>query len=188
MKNLVGTLAIGTVVVGGAMMISTEQASACEYPEAKVNASALNVRSGHGTGYPKISKFYRGDKVSILEMKPVNGFIKVAKGSVVGYVSANYLQMLDTDINHIEDWVNNENGFYQEDISHKELVIEPYKARTTANVNFRTSKEIRNDNKIQVIRNYSEVMVIATSYDGKWARVKYLGKEGFISTSYIKAI
>lgn len=188
MKNLVGALTIGTVLVGGAMVISTEQASACEYPEARVNTVALNVRSGHGTNYPKIAKFYRGDKVSILEMKPFNGFIKVAKGSVVGYVSVNYLQMLDTDINHIEEWVNKENGFYQEDDSHKELVTEPYKARTTANVNFRKSKEIRNDNKIQVIRKYSEVTVLSTSYDGKWARVKYLGKEGFVSTSYIKAI
>lgn len=188
MKNLVGALTIGTVVVGGAMMLSTEQASACEYPEAIVNASALNVRSGHGTSYPKIAKFYRGDRVSILEMKPVNGFIKVTKGSVVGYVSANYLQMLDTDINHIEEWLNKENVFYQEDNSHKELVTEPYRARVTANVNFRKTKEIRNDNKIQVIRKYSEVRVLSTSYDGKWARVKYLGKEGFISTSYIKVI
>lgn len=187
MKNLVGTIAVGTLLVGGAMVVSTEQANACEYPEAVVRAEALNVRSGHGTKFPKIAKFNKGDKVSILETKPVNGFIKVSKYNVVGYVSVNYLRMVDTDINHIDEWVNKENGF-QEDNSHKELATEPYRARVTSNVNFRKTKEIRNDNKIQVIRKYSEVKVLSTSYDGKWARVQYLGKEGFVSTSYVKAI
>lgn len=187
MKNLVGAMTIGAVVIGGSMVISSGEVNACEYPEAKVSTSVLNVRGGHGTAYPVISKVKRGDIVSILELKPTNGFIKISKGNTVGYVSVNYLQMLDTDVDHIEDWVNEENGF-KENLTDKEMVIEPFKAKVTANVNFRTSKEIRNDNKIRVIRKYSEVTVLSTSYDGKWCRVMHLGREGFISSQYVKAV
>lgn len=225
MKNLMGAITVGSLVVGGSVVAMTQEANACEYPEAKVTASVLNIRGGHGTQYPVIGKLKQGSVVSILEMKPENGFIKVAKGSTVGYVSVNYLRMLDTDINHIEEWVNKENNWEEkqdvviveckicvkkirqnmdgnnvdtcaecikkyeekEDLSNKELLVD-YKARTTANVNFRKSKEIRNDNKIQVIRKYSEVQVVSTSYDGKWAKVVYLGKEGYVSTQYIKAV
>lgn len=200
MKNIMKTVAIGSVIIGGTMMVETRNISACEYPDATVTAHVLNIRSGHGTNYSVIGKLKKGDVVSILEIKPTNGFIKIANKYTVGYVSVNYLYMMETSFDNLENWVNKNHGFdkidttvkdevkYNEDLSNKELVVEPYRARVTANLNFRKSKEIRNDNKIQVIRKYSEVKVLATSYDGKWARVLYLGKEGFVSTQYIKTI
>lgn len=199
MKNLMSTIAIGSVVVGGVMMAETKNVNAHEYPDAKVTAQVLNIRAGHGTNYSVIGKLKKGDVVSILEMKPVNGFIKIANKYTVGYVSVDYLYMMETSFDNLENWVNEMHGItkednnkeenvYNDDLANKELLVTPYRARVTANLNFRKTKEIRNDNKIQVIRNYSEVTVLATSYDGKWARVLYLGKEGYVSTQYIKAI
>ena len=56
----------------------------------KVTASALNIRSGAGTNYSAVGKFYKGDKVEILEKKTVNGTTwgRCSKG----WVSLDYVQ------------------------------------------------------------------------------------------------
>jgi len=55
-----------------------------------VNASALNVRTGPGTNYPRITVLYRGAKVTIL--KETNGWYQVQQGNTTGYVSAEYIR------------------------------------------------------------------------------------------------
>ena len=42
---------------------------------AKITASAVNVRSGPGAGYSRVTTLHRGDKVEILEQKTVSGKI-----------------------------------------------------------------------------------------------------------------
>lgn len=56
----------------------------------KVTASALNIRSGAGTGYTVVGKLYRGETVEILEKKTVDGVTwgKCSKG----WVSLDYVQ------------------------------------------------------------------------------------------------
>lgn len=56
----------------------------------KVTASALNIRSGAGTGYSAIGKLYKGETVEILEKKTVNGTAwgKCSKG----WISLQYVQ------------------------------------------------------------------------------------------------
>lgn len=56
----------------------------------KVTASALNIRSGAGTGYAVVGKLYKGETVEILEKKTVNGTTwgKCSKG----WVSLDYVQ------------------------------------------------------------------------------------------------
>lgn len=56
----------------------------------KVTASALNIRSGAGTNYSAVGKFYKGDTVEILEKKTVNGTTwgRCSKG----WVSLDYVQ------------------------------------------------------------------------------------------------
>lgn len=55
-----------------------------------VTASALNIRSGAGTGYTVVGKLYKGEKVEILETKVVSGTTwgRCAKG----WVSLDYVQ------------------------------------------------------------------------------------------------
>jgi N-acetylmuramoyl-L-alanine amidase len=56
----------------------------------KVTASALNIRSGTGTGYSVVGKLYKGETVEILEKKTVNGTTwgRCSKG----WVSLDYVQ------------------------------------------------------------------------------------------------
>jgi len=56
----------------------------------KVTASALNIRSGAGTGYSVVGKLYKGETVEILEKKTVSGTTwgRCAKG----WVSLDYVQ------------------------------------------------------------------------------------------------
>lgn len=56
----------------------------------KVTASALNIRSGAGTGYSVVGKLYKGETVEILEKKTVSGTTwgRCSKG----WVSLDYVQ------------------------------------------------------------------------------------------------
>ncbi len=54
-----------------------------------VNTSALNVRSGPGTGYEKVGTVRIGDEVAITEK--LDGWYKITSGGVTGYVSSEYI-------------------------------------------------------------------------------------------------
>jgi len=56
---------------------------------AVVKDGPLNVRSGPGTGYSRIGSLRKGTQVTILET--LNGWYKISSGSLVGYVSAQYI-------------------------------------------------------------------------------------------------
>lgn len=60
---------------------------------AKVNTSALNVRSGPGTSYDKVAKLSSGAIVTILAEE--NGWSQISTGKVNGYVSSEYLTVVD---------------------------------------------------------------------------------------------
>ncbi len=55
-----------------------------------VTTSALNVRSGAGTGYSRIGTLKAGATVTILDSS-ISGWYKVSSGSLTGYVSAQYV-------------------------------------------------------------------------------------------------
>ena len=54
-----------------------------------VSASALNVRTGPGTDYPRITLLYRGEKVAII--KETSGWYQIQYGNSTGYVSSEYI-------------------------------------------------------------------------------------------------
>ena len=58
---------------------------------AKVNASALNVRTGAGTNYSVIRSIPNGTTVVVLE-KTSDSWYRVSTGGTAGYVSADYLK------------------------------------------------------------------------------------------------
>ena len=58
-----------------------------------VNTSALNVRSGPGTGYSKVALLSRGTSVTITG--ETDGWYAITAGSIEGYVSAEYITILD---------------------------------------------------------------------------------------------
>ena len=62
--------------------------------QGRVNAGPLNVRSGPGTAYGKVGSLKKGALVTI-EDDSVDGWYQITSGSVSGYVSADYVVLLD---------------------------------------------------------------------------------------------
>lgn len=72
----------------------TEGTSAdTENSQGTVNAGPLNVRSGPGTSYSKVGSLGRGASVTVVDK--VNGWYKITSGKLSGYVSADYVVILD---------------------------------------------------------------------------------------------
>ncbi|PTL37466.1 SH3 domain-containing protein [Alkalicoccus saliphilus] len=60
-----------------------------------IDAANLNVRTGPSTSYDRVGTLPRGTEVDVLEME--SGWAKVSSGSIEGYVSLLYLQVIDPD-------------------------------------------------------------------------------------------
>ena len=52
---------------------------------------SLRVRSGPGTGYPRIGSLYNGDVVTILETSADGKWYKITKDNLTGYASTEYI-------------------------------------------------------------------------------------------------
>ena len=64
-----------------------------ELRQGTVTADVLNVRSGPGTGYGKVGSLKKGASVTITG--ETNGWYAITAGSIEGYVSAEYITILD---------------------------------------------------------------------------------------------
>lgn len=62
-----------------------------------VTASVLNVRSGAGTSYSKVGSLRQGATVTIVDSS-VSGWYKITSGSVSGYVSSQYVVLMDGSV------------------------------------------------------------------------------------------
>ena len=59
----------------------------------RLNGSAVNVRSGPGTGYSSVAKAYTGDSAYIIGINA--GWYKVIFKSVIGYIRSDYLDLTE---------------------------------------------------------------------------------------------
>lgn len=59
----------------------------------RVNGSAVNIRSGPGTGYSSLGKAYSGDQAYIIGIN--NQWFKVIYGSIIGYIRSDYLDLTE---------------------------------------------------------------------------------------------
>lgn len=73
---------------------SGEVIEAGEPLKGRVNTAALNVRAGAGTTYDRIGSLSSGTVVTVLE-NCGNGWYKVSTDKVTGYVSAEYVTLVD---------------------------------------------------------------------------------------------
>jgi len=77
----------------GKTMAATEQVTGYKY----VNANQLNVRSGVGTDYDKLTTLKRGDKVGLIRMEGEWAKIRTLSG-LTGYVVARYLVNSEAEV------------------------------------------------------------------------------------------
>lgn len=72
---------------------STEEPEENDQPlQGRVNTSVLNVRSGPGTSYAKISTLKKGALVTVTD-DSVSGWYQITSGSLSGWVSADYVTL-----------------------------------------------------------------------------------------------
>ena len=131
-----------------------------------VTASSLNVRSGPSTSYTVVTTVKKNDKVNILQSS--NGWYKIETSSgKQGWVSSSYISASNSNTN------NSTNNNTQSNIA----IV------NTDGLNFRngagTSYSI-----IKVLNKGEKVEVISES--NGWSKIKFNGKEGYVSSDYLK--
>jgi uncharacterized protein YraI len=84
------SLLLAAVLLIGPLALGGEAYAADTAKKGTTTASLLFIRSGAGTNYSAVGKFYKGDTVEILEKKTVNGTTwgRCSKG----WVSLDYVQ------------------------------------------------------------------------------------------------
>ena len=128
-----------------------------------VAATSLNVRSGPSTGHGIIGSLKNNEKVEVISES--NGWSKIKYNGKEGYVSSTYLKD------------SNEGGTSKPNVETKIKVV----AATSLNVR---SGPSTGHGIIGSLKNNEKVEVISES--NGWSKIKYNGKEGYVSSTYLK--
>ena len=161
--------------------ISLESDSTTENPEkppvsvnkqgiVKVN-STLNMRSGPGSNYNVIGTLRNNDKVEII--KEVNGWYEIKFNGKSGYVSSQYVSM-------VEEGSNEEKPIEPPVSVNKQGIV---KVNSTLNMrsgpgsNYGVIGTLHNNDKVEIIREVSG-----------WYEIKFNGKSGYVSSKYVTIV
>ena len=145
--------------------VTKEQSSVKVLGTATVTASALNVRSDNNTHCSIIGSLDRGSKVEIVQR--LSGWCKIKYHDGYGYVSSSYLKEASTSV-HKEESNKTEST---------------RKARTTASYLNLREEQNTHCRVLASIPRGTVIDVYSSSHG--WAKVKYNGRTGYVSTDYI---
>ena len=133
----------------------------------KVN-SALNMRSGPGSNYGVIGTLCNNDEVEII--KEVDGWYEIKFNGKSGYVSSQYIKVVDNESNEEKPSVSlNKQGVVK--------VNSALNMRSGPGSNYGVIGTLRNNDKVEIIKEV----------DG-WYEIKFNGKVGYASKSYITLV
>ncbi|WP_055069555.1 SH3 domain-containing protein [Clostridium massiliamazoniense] len=140
-----------------------------ETPSKKVGqviniSSRLNIRAGAGTNHKIIGTLSNSEKVEISGEE--SGWYKIKYGNITGYVSKNYLKVIEEAINTPSTG--------QENI--KTVKVNGLlNIRSGAGTNYSIVGTLKNDSKVEVIGE-----------EGNWYKINHNGKSAFVSKSYVR--
>ncbi|ELC8387859.1 SH3 domain-containing protein [Clostridium perfringens] len=133
----------------------------------KVN-SALNMRSGPGSNYGVIGTLRNNDEVEII--KEVDGWYEIKFNGKSGYVSSQYIKVVDNESNEEKPSVSlNKQGVVK--------VNSALNMRSGPGSNYGVIGTLRNNDEVEIIKEV----------DG-WYEIKFNGKVGYASKSYITIV
>ncbi|CEP42321.1 mannosyl-glycoprotein endo-beta-N-acetylglucosamidase [[Clostridium] sordellii] len=132
-----------------------------------VSATSLNVRSGPSTSHGIIGSLKNNEKVEVISES--NGWSKIKYNGKEGYVSSTYLKD------------SNEGGTSKPD--EKPNVGTKIKVVSATSLNVRSGPSTSHG-IIGSLKNNEKVEVISES--NGWSKIKYNGKEGYVSSTYLK--
>ena len=139
----------------------------------KVN-SALNMRSGPGSNYGVIGTLRNNDKVEII--KEVDGWYEIKFNGKIGYVSSQYIKIVDNESSE-EKPVESEKPSVSVNKQGIVKVNSALNMRSGPGSNYGVIGTLRNNDKVEIIKEV----------DG-WYEIKFNGKVGYVSKSYITIV
>lgn len=138
---------------------------------AVVTDGPLNLRSGPGTGYDKVSLLLKGDKVTVLEI--LDGWYRVSAKGTEGYVSAKFIAP-DT---------SGSSGTQNQTQTQPQTQVKTQNALVlTGPLNVRSGPGT-SYTRIGSLKVGTTVTVIGKS--GQWYQIKYANLTGYVHSDYV---
>lgn len=133
----------------------------------KVNNPFLNVRASMDVGSAQIDRLNQGDVLIVLDI-PNAEWAKVRLSDQrEGYVAVKYIAKLTTDVKLAEEKKQFEGKYFVD----------------FAFLNMRKDPSSQSE---KIAELPGQAIVTPLSMNGEWARVSYGGKEGYVSSQYLK--
>ncbi len=146
-----------------------------------VTADVLNMRSGASTSYRTIAKIKKGTEVELISES--NGWSKIKYEGRIGYASSEFLSN-ENNIKPSEKPSTNQNtGTNSNNNTNETKTIGKTKVVTATSLNVRSGPSTSNS-VIGSLKQNDKVEVISES--NGWSKVKFSGKEGYVSSAYLK--
>ena len=146
-----------------------------------VTADVLNMRSGASTSYRTIAKIKKGTEVELISES--NGWSKIKYEGRIGYASSEFLSN-ENNIKPSEKPSTNQNtGANSNNNTNETKTIGKTKVVTATSLNVRSGPSTSNG-VIGSLKQNDKVEVISES--NGWSKIKFNGKEGYVSSTYLK--
>ncbi|MFL1468334.1 SH3 domain-containing protein [Paraclostridium bifermentans] len=146
-----------------------------------VTADVLNMRSGASTSYRTIAKIKKGTEVELISES--NGWSKIKYEGRIGYASSEFLSN-ENNVKPSEKPSTNQNtGANSNNNTNETKTIGKTKVVTATSLNVRSGPSTSNG-VIGSLKENDKVEVISES--NGWSKVKFSGKEGYVSSAYLK--
>ncbi|EQK47475.1 mannosyl-glycoendo-beta-N-acetylglucosamidase domain protein, possible enterotoxin [[Clostridium] bifermentans ATCC 19299] len=146
-----------------------------------VTADVLNMRSGASTSYRTIAKIKKGTEVELISES--NGWSKIKYEGRIGYASSEFLSN-ENNVKPSEKPSTNQNtGANSNNNTNETKTIGKTKVVTATSLNVRSGPSTSNG-VIGSLKQNDKVEVISES--NGWSKVKFSGKEGYVSSAYLK--
>ncbi|MRZ29191.1 SH3 domain-containing protein [Paeniclostridium sordellii] len=142
-----------------------------------VNVDNLNMRNGASTSYRVIMKLNKGTVIEIISES--NGWTKIKHDGRIGFVASKYLSPIENN-NQPTKPEQQPNAPVQPQVS-----VGKTKVVVATSLNVRSGPSTGNS-VIGSLKNNEKVEVISES--NGWSKIKYNGKEGYVSSTYLKDV
>src|SRR5690625_4860683 len=139
--------------------------------EARINTDDLNVRTGPGINYEKITKVYQDESYPIIQK--TDKWVEIELSNGTGWVTTDYITIINHDEENNAEEVSSTNH-NSENLG--EIII------TNDNTHIRSEPSVQGE----IIRYVDQgTSLTVVSEDEKWYEVQYEDQRGFIFKSLI---
>ncbi len=148
--------------------------------------TSVNVRSSDSETAERLGTVSEGSVLTRIEAK-LNGWSKVEYEGKEAYIKSEYLQVVDSDGNKVEDNNNNKNDANQNNNdtnNNNDNNADKKYVTAIDNVNIRAEADIDSE-RVGFAYNGDKLEFVEKLSNG-WTKVKYNGKDCYVKTDYVQ--